>query len=77
MSIVRLLSKVLAEKNGWPREYAEGYAAGQALLLEGNSIPSYAFTQLDAWTMGFRAGHYNPQSPASLQSQTVRVLETA
>jgi hypothetical protein len=77
MSVVRLLSAVLAKKNGWPRAYAEGYAAGEALRLEGKILRSYAITERDDWALGFRAGQFDHQNPASSQARTTGVLETA
>ena len=60
--------KVLAEANGWSLDHARGYVDGEASRLRGKSPSKYVLIGIDEYCLGFRAGYYERQSPASTAS---------
>ncbi len=77
MGIVELLSKVLAQQDSWSRAFVEGYAAGQALRLQNETLPSYAMVEVDEWVLGFRSAYFGRQSRTSSQFRIASISETA
>jgi hypothetical protein len=57
--------KVLAEANGWSLDHAKGYVDGETFRLRGKKPSSYALIGIDEYCLGFRAGYYERQNPAS------------
>jgi hypothetical protein len=57
--------KVLAEANGWSLDYARGYVDGETSRLRGKSLSKYVLVGIDEYCLGFRAGYYERQKPAS------------
>ena len=49
--------KNLAEKNGWTRDFAEGYADGRATRQHGTQSPKYPLGDLDEYRQGFLVGY--------------------
>jgi hypothetical protein len=76
MPVIELLSKVLAKQNGWSRVYAEGYAAGETLRRQGQTLSSYGMVGIDEWALGFRAGYFERerQSPDSARAPGTREM---
>jgi hypothetical protein len=50
-------SRHLAAKNGWSREFAEGYADGRAARQRGTQSPKFPLGNLDEYRQGFLAGY--------------------
>ena len=57
--------KVLAEANGWSLDYARGYVDGETFRLRGKKPSNYVLIGIDEYCLGFRAGYYERQNPAS------------
>ena len=57
--------KVLAEVNSWPLDYARGYVDGETIRLRGRKPSKCALIGIDEYCLGFRAGYYERQKPAS------------
>ena len=49
--------KDLAAKNGWSRDFAEGYVDGRAARQRGAQSPKYPLGNLDEYRQGFLAGY--------------------
>lgn len=47
----------LAAKNGWSRDFAEGYIDGRAARQHGTQSPKYPLGNLDEYRQGFLAGY--------------------
>jgi len=47
----------LATKNGWSREFAEGYVDGRAARQRGSQTPRHPLGNLDEYRQGFLAGY--------------------
>ena len=62
--------KVLAEKNSWSLNHAEGYIEGETFRRRGMTPSKYAQIGIDEYSLGFRAGYYERRDPDS--SRTVR-----
>ena len=60
--------KVLAERSGWSPAYAEGYIDGETSRRRGTTPSKYAQIGIDEYCLGFRAGYYERQNPASTAS---------
>jgi len=60
--------KVLAEANGWSLDYAKGYVDGETFRLRGKKPSNYVLIGIDEYCLGFRAGYYERQGPASTAS---------
>lgn len=50
--------KVLAEKNSWSLNHAEGYIEGETFRRRGMTPSKYAQIGIDEYSLGFRAGYY-------------------
>jgi hypothetical protein len=57
--------KVLAEANGWSLDHAKGYVDGETFRLRGKKPSNYVLIGIDEYCLGFRAGYYERQNPAS------------
>jgi hypothetical protein len=57
--------KVLAEANGWSLDHAKGYVDGETFRLRGKKPSNYVMIGIDEYSLGFRAGYYERQNPAS------------
>jgi hypothetical protein len=57
--------KVLAEANGWSLDYAKGYVDGDTFRLRSKKPSNYVLIGIDEYCLGFRAGYYERQNPAS------------
>ena len=62
--------KVLAEKNSWSLNHAEGYIEGETFRRRGMTPSMYAQIGIDEYSLGFRAGYYERRDPDS--SRTVK-----
>jgi len=62
--------KVLAEKNSWSLNHAEGYIEGETFRRRGMTPSKYAQIVIDEYSLGFRAGYYERRDPDS--SRTVK-----
>ena len=62
--------KVLAEKNRWTLNHAEGYIEGETFRRRGMTPSMYAQIGIDEYSLGFRAGYYERRDPDS--SRTVK-----
>jgi hypothetical protein len=51
-------TKVLAERNGWSLQRAEGYVDGEVHRRRGLAPSRYAQVGIDEYCLGFRAGYY-------------------
>ena len=63
-------TKVLAERNGWSMQRAEGYVDGEVHRRRGIAPSRYAQVGIDEYCLGFRAGYYErkqaePAAPVS------------
>lgn len=47
----------LAAKNGWSREFTEGYVDGRAARQQGTQSPKHPLGNLDEYRQGFLAGY--------------------
>jgi hypothetical protein len=47
----------LAAKNGWSRDFAEGYVDGRAARQRGIQSPKYPLGNLEEYRQGFLAGY--------------------
>lgn len=56
-------ARVLAERNGWPMAYAEGYIDGESFRRRGTTPSKYAQIGIDEYSLGFRAGFYERKQP--------------
>ena len=50
--------KVLAEKNSWSLNHAEGYIEGETFRRRGMTPSKYAQIGIDEYSLGFRAGYF-------------------
>lgn len=64
--------KVLAEHNGWSLAHAEGYMDGETSRRRGKAPSKYALIGIDEYSLGFRAGYFERQTP-----NTTRASESA
>jgi len=62
--------KVLAEKNSWSLNHAEGYIEGETFRRRGMTPSKYAQIGIDEYSLGFRAGYYERRDPDT--SRTVK-----
>lgn len=60
--------KVLAEANGWSLDHAKGYVDGETFRRRGKKPSKYVLIGIDEYCLGFRAGYYERQNPASTAS---------
>ena len=58
---------MLAEANGWSLDYAKGYVDGETFRLRSKKPSGYVLIGIDEYSLGFRAGYYERQTPASNQ----------
>lgn len=75
-SLVKERSRVLAEQNGWSLIYADAYVKGEYDRRRGKSLGVYVAVALDEYSLGFRAGYFGRQRPASPQGGTTDKRET-
>lgn len=54
-------SRVLAEKNGWSVDFAEGYLKGEYSRRSSAKLSAYAMVGLDDYCLGLRAGYFDRQ----------------
>lgn len=54
---------MLAEKNGWTIARAEGFVDGEACRRRGMPPSRYAQVGIDEYSLGFRAGYYERNTP--------------
>ncbi|MGB5082537.1 MAG: hypothetical protein WBO23_17550 [Burkholderiales bacterium] len=47
----------LAAKNGWSRDFAEGYVDGKAARQRGTQSPKFPLGNLEEYRQGFLAGY--------------------
>jgi len=47
----------LAERNGWPSAFAEGYVDGRDVRTYGRLVANYPLADLDQYRAGFLAGY--------------------
>jgi hypothetical protein len=52
---------VLAQQNGWPMMFANGYSDGEASRKRQVPVPAYIRVAIDEYAEGFRAGYYDRQ----------------
>lgn len=50
--------KVLAERNGWSLDHAQGYVDGETSRRRGKPPSKYALIGIDEYCLGFRAGYF-------------------
>ena len=60
--------KVLAEKNSWSLNHAEGYIEGETFRRRGMTPSMYAQIGIDEYSLGFRAGYYERKDPGLARS---------
>ena len=68
-------SRLLAEENGWSIEFANGYVKGEYSRISSDKLSSYAMVGLDEYCLGYRAGYFERQNPASVHLDTRAALE--
>ena len=54
-------SKLLADQNDWPLDYARGYVDGETSRRLGAAPALYALVGIDEYCLGFRAGYFERQ----------------
>ena len=64
-------AKLLAEKNGWPLAWAEGYVDGETFRRRGEPPTIYAQIGIDEYSLGFRAGYYERSSAEPVSSASI------
>ena len=65
-------SKSLAEENGWSLEFANGYIKGEFSRRSSDKLSSYFMVGLDDYSLGYRAGYFGRQIPASVRLEARR-----
>jgi hypothetical protein len=50
--------KVLAERNGWSLDHAQGFVDGESSRRRGKPPSKYALIGIDEYCLGFRAGYF-------------------
>lgn len=55
---------VLAESNGWSLDHAKGYVDGEACRLRGKQPSKHVLVGIDEYSLGFRAGFYERETPS-------------
>ena len=60
--------KVLAERNGWSLDHAQGYVDGEISRRRGKPPSKYALIGIDEYCLGFRAGYFERQHSGSARS---------
>jgi len=64
-NLLKQQSKVLAEKNGWSLDFAEGFLKGEYARRSGIKLSTYATVGLTEYCLGFRAGYFVRRNPAT------------
>ena len=54
---------VLAESKGWSLDHAKGYVDGEACRLRGKQPSKHVLVGIDEYSLGFRAGFYERETP--------------
>ena len=67
--------KVLAEKNRWTLNHAEGYIEGETFRRRGMTPSKYAQIGIDEYCLGFRAGYYERKDPDLSRSVKPEALD--
>jgi len=67
--------KVLAEKNNWSLNHAEGYIEGETFRRRGMTPSKYAQIGIDEYSLGFRAGYYERGDPDSSRTAKPEALD--
>jgi len=57
--------KMLAQVYGGSPEYAKGIVDGEISRLRGKKPSEHAMIGIDEYSLGFRAGYFERQNPAS------------
>ena len=70
-------SKVLAERNGWSLDFAEGFLKGEYSRRSSARLSSYAMVGLDDYCLGLRAGYFERQNPLPTRVQPPMAMEHA
>lgn len=62
---MKVLSKVhlLAERNGWSMDRAQGFVDGEIARRRGTPPSTYARVGIDEYSLGFRAGYFERAEP--------------
>ena len=60
--------KVLAENNGWSLDHAKGFVDGETSRRRGKTPSKLTLVGFDEYCLGFRAGYFERQHPASARS---------
>ena len=68
-------SKSLAEENGWSLEFANGYVKGEISRRSSDKLSSYFMVGLDDYSLGYRAGYFERQIPASARLEARATAE--
>jgi hypothetical protein len=55
--------RVLAESNGWSLDHAKGYVDGEICRLRGKQPSKHLLVGIDEYSLGFRAGFYERETP--------------
>jgi hypothetical protein len=72
-----LKSSVVAEKNGWSVDFAEGYLRGESSRRRSIKLSSYALVGLDDYCLGLRAGYFERKGPLPARGQAPAMREQA
>jgi len=56
-------SKVVAEQQGWSLEFSQGFVDGETCRRLANSPTRCALVGIDQYSLGFRAGFFERQTP--------------
>ena len=59
---MKVLSKQLADENGWSLEYAQGYVDGETFRHLNKTLAPHARVGIDQYSLGFRAGYFERQN---------------
>jgi hypothetical protein len=70
-------SKVLAEKNGWSVDFAEGFLKGEYSRRSSVRLSSYGMVGLDEYCLGLRAGYFERQNQVPTRVQSAAGPEQA
>jgi hypothetical protein len=60
--------KVLAEKNGWSLDHAQGFVDGESSRRRGKPPSKYALIGIDEYCLGFRSGYFERQQQNRVRS---------
>ena len=64
-------SKVLARKNGWSLDFAEGFLKGEYSRRSSAKLSTYATVGIDDYCLGFRAGYFVRRNPATARVEPI------